>query len=105
MRWAVASCQDTTSLVTNHLKKKGLQILNYIDDFWVVAPSKVKVAAHFSTEPTLRQLGLDEAMHKASPPSQVMVWLGLQFDTNNMAITIPSAKLMVIAELVADWQC
>lgn len=31
-----------------------------------------------------------------------MVWLGLQFDTTSMTITIPHAKLTEIADLVAD---
>ena len=74
LRWAVASCQDTTTLVTNHLREKGLQILNYIVGFGGVAPSKYKAAAHFDTaKATLQQLGLDDAKHKTSPPKQVMV--------------------------------
>ena len=32
-----------------------------------------------------------------------MVWLGLQFDTTSMTITISQEKLMDIVGLVVDW--
>ena len=99
--WAAASCQDTTPLVTNHLNNRGLHILNYIDDFGGVVLSKVKAETHFNLlQTTLQQLGLVEAKNKASPPA--MIWLGLQFDTTTMTITIHKAKLTEIADLVAD---
>ena len=42
---------------------------------------------------TLENLGLKEAIHKASLPVQVMTWLGLQFDMVNITVTIPKDKL------------
>ena len=45
-------------------------------------------------------LGLQEAHLKASPLSQVMVWLGFQFDTLSMTVTLPLKKLM---DLVGTW--
>ena len=47
----------------------------------------------------LEKLGLDEAKHK-SPPSQVMVWLGLHFDTVNITVSIPYDKLVEVSALV-----
>ena len=51
----------------------------------------------------LECLELVEAKHKVCPPSQVMVWLGLRFDTINMTVSIPDGKLAEISTLVADW--
>ena len=48
LRWAVASCQDATSLVASHLNSKGLWLLNYIDDFRGVASSREEAEEHFS---------------------------------------------------------
>ena len=43
-------------------------------------------------------------MHKASPPSQLMTWLGLNFDTVKMMIIIQPAKLTEIADIITEWQ-
>ena len=70
-----------------------------------VAPTKEEATSHFTTvQATLHRLGIDEAKHKACPPAQVMIWLGLHFDTTEMTITIPPAKLTEIEALVAEWQ-
>ena len=44
------------------------------------------------------------AKHKASPPSQQMYWLGLDFDSVLMTITIPPIKMDEITNLVTKWQ-
>ena len=48
LRWAVTSCQDVTGLVAKDLSKKGLHILNYIDDFEGVAISKAEATDYFT---------------------------------------------------------
>ena len=52
---------------------------------------------------TLAELGLKEAKHKASPPAQVLVWLGLQFNTRKMTVSIPPVKLREIMDIVFVW--
>ena len=94
LRWAAASCQDTTGLVARHLTFQDMKLLNYIDDFARVAPSKAEAQRHFEElRAELMHLGLTEADHKASPLSQTMVGLGLKFNTLSMMITIPQGKL------------
>ena len=61
-------------------------------------------STHFNNIRTfLAKLGLQEAAHKDSPPSQVMVWLGLQFDTLAMTVSLPQEKLTEIQLLVHHW--
>lgn len=48
LRWAAVLCQDITSLVVKHLSKKRLDVLNYLDDFGGVDPSKAKATDHFT---------------------------------------------------------
>ena len=43
------------------------------------------------------------AEHKASSPSQVMVWLGLQFNTVAMTVSLPQDKLAEIQLLEHHW--
>ena len=100
LRCAAASCQDATSLFAKHLNNEGLCLLNYIDDFMGVAPSKGQAEAHFNkVQTTLDHLELVKAKHKVSPLPQVMKWLELRFNTINMTITIPQENLVEIATL------
>ena len=60
---------------------------------------------HFSElQNTWDELSLIKAKRKASPPSQLMRWLGLDFDTIMMTITIPPAKLTEIVDIITEWQ-
>ena len=77
--------------------------LNYIDDFGGIAGDHHTATHHFHMlQSLLLHLGLKEAAHKASPPAQVMTWLGLQFDTIEMSVTIPLEKLQDTLRLVED---
>ena len=91
-------------MVARHLSKQGLAVLNYINDFGGVATSTAIATAHFTKLwATLRHLGLTEAEHKTSPPSQDMLWLGLRFNTLDMTITMPESKMMEIHNVMAAW--
>ena len=48
LRWAASHCQDITNCVTRDLKRQGLTLLNYIDDFWGVAASRAAADQHFT---------------------------------------------------------
>ena len=75
LRWAASHCQDATNLVSRELRRWDHSLLNYIDDFGVVAPSKPEVDSHVAQlQGLLETLGLQEAHHKVSlPHSQVLV--------------------------------
>ena len=78
-----------------------MTVLSYIDDFGGVATDQ---ATHFTNlRSLLAKLGIREAVHKASPPFQVMVWLSLQFDTVAMTVSLPQDKLAEIQLLVHHW--
>ena len=95
--WAAAHCQDITSLITRALNRKGASVLSYIDDFGDIAMDQAAAGTHFNNHRALlARLGLHRAAHKASFPSQVMVWLDLQFD--NVAMTV-SLTLDTLSEI------
>ena len=99
--WAAACYHDVISLVIKQLSRQGLKLLNYIDDFWIIAGSEIEATQHFnSLHASIKCLSLQEAVHKASTPLQVM--LALKFDTVNMSITIPEEKLANM-QLIKDW--
>ena len=104
--WAVASCQDTTSLIARHLTPQGITLLNYIDDLVEVAPSKAEATAYFhkigAVWVVLAWLKLNTRL---SPQlAHQMIWLGLTwFDMVKMTITIIDLNLREINQLVVDW--
>jgi hypothetical protein len=82
-----------------------LDILVYIDDFAGVSTSRESAEQHFHTlQATLKQLGLQEAAHKASPPTQKLIWLGLEFSSVDMTVALPEDKLQATLQLVSEWQ-
>jgi len=106
LRWACCCCDRVTRLIVNELTKQGVNVLCYVDDFAGVAPCKKSATTAFSKlQALLDTAGLQEAKHKASPPTQVLVWLGIEFDTVEMTISIPHDKLTAIRDLVEDWKC
>ena len=105
LRWAASHCQDVTSLVPRDLTRKGLSILNYIDNFWGGLNSDLTTATdHFTKlQGLLAHLGLREASHKATAPATSMVWLGLLFDSMDMTVTLPPNKLTEVLDLISSW--
>ena len=104
LRWAASHCQDVTNIVAAELRRHGATLLNYIDEFGGVAVSSAIAHTHFvALQTLLGELGLQEAAHKASPPAQTLTWLGFFFDTINMTVTLPPAKLAKIFSLTRQW--
>ena len=69
-------------------------VVSYIDGYEGIATDQATAVTHFTNLRTLlAKLGLQEVAHKASPPSQVLVWLGLQLDTVDMTVSLPQDKL------------
>jgi hypothetical protein len=82
----------------------GTSTLVYIDDFAGVAASHKEAYEDFKCmQSLLHNLGLEEAKHKACPPSQRMIWLGLEFNTLDMTVSIPQDKMQEILSIVREW--
>ncbi len=76
------ACQRTMAVVAHACAKKGADLVCCIEDLSGAAPTKQIADQQFSDlQQVLADLGIEEAAHKASPPSTVMDWLGLRFDS------------------------
>ena len=89
-------------MIPREMTRKGAHLLSYIDDFGGVAADQTKVV-------TQEALGSADSpwfakgCQQTTPPFQVMVWLGLQFDTMAMTVTLPPDKLAEVQDLVHTW--
>ena len=80
-------------MVSTELRRWGLSLFNYIDDFSGVAHSRSIADSHFTQlQCLLAKLDLLEAHHKSSQPSQVMMWLGFMFGMVAMIVNLPPEK-------------
>ena len=84
----------------NSPEEKQFNVCNYSDDLGGVEQSPEQAQRSFLGLAALfEDLGLAESKPKACPPSRKMVYLGVQFDTERMEMSIPPDKL---AELKAE---
>jgi hypothetical protein len=73
--------------------KKGIILVNYIDDLILVAPDgEIRRQFHFVIQ-LLKNLNLEISDEKTVIPSKRAVCLGIEFDTDLGHISIPKTKL------------
>ena len=104
LRSAAMMMQRTSQAVSYIQKNLFFLVYPYIDDFGGAEKDKIKAEAALSSlQNTLMDLGLDEAKHKVCKPTQLMIWLGILFDTINMTMSIPKQKLQDIMKDLKGW--
>jgi len=81
-----------------------VHVEHYIDDFVVIHPQQggcndavQRMLALFA------KLGLPVAPDKIDGPAQLMVFLGVLFDTINMTLSLDADRLHAIEAMLADW--
>lgn len=83
--------------------KIGICILNYLDD---LASAEVKQYAEFAYNTLgaiLKKCGIEEAKNKSCPPSTVMTFVGVLFNTDTMTVEITPDRLEEIRLLLKQW--
>ena len=94
----------TTSAITKIHKSKGFQSEAYIDDFGGAEKHRTDAKSALTTlQDLFLELGMVQADNKVCEPSQVMTWLGIEFNTIAMTMTLPEKKLLEVVECVREW--
>ena len=95
----------TTSAITYIHKRRGYESIAYIDDFEGAERDRETATRALGTlQGIFEQLGVAEAIEKVCEPTQVLTWLGIEFNTVDMTMSLPSKKLQEVAECVARWE-
>ncbi|CAC5416547.1 unnamed protein product [Mytilus coruscus] len=103
LRSSAHICQIVTSSVVYMMKQSGYLLLNYLDDF---ARAEKSEDANFVFDLLGRLLdscGLEESVEKASSPSTVMTFLGVEFNTSELTISVTTERVEEILLLVKTW--
>ena len=103
MRSSSQICQRVTNAVSFIMFQLGVQILNYLDD---LAGAENRDRAHFAYSclgAVLQKCGFRESVDKAVPPSEIMVFLGVLFNTITMTLEVTPERVREILDLVQIW--
>ena len=105
--------QRVTDALAWILRRLGLEsgdgklfnVCNYVDDIGGVEGKKSRASEAFNALGNLLiDLGLDESTKKAEPPATVITYLGVQFDSTKMEMSVPPEKLAEIKEEIRRWE-
>ena len=84
--------------------EKPYHCLNYCDDLGGVERSLERALESFrKLGLLLHDLGLKESPKKAEAPSKKMIYLGIEFDTSAMIMSVPAEKLADLKEEIQRW--
>ena len=79
-------------ILMEHFKVPSIKLL---DDFLFLAPTERQCRkALFTFQQVCQQLNIPIAAHKTTPPSQSIVFLGIELDSLNMQARLPQEKIM-----------
>lgn len=81
----------------------GIAILNYLDDLAGAERKENAKFAFFCLGEILKKCGFEESAEKAFPPSEIMSFLGILFNTLTMTIEITTERLQEIRKLIQLW--
>ena len=106
--WAAVLCnvhaEDAEAICYMH-GQAGYCSRPYLDDFGGAEPSRERaLQALTALQGIMRDLGVQEALHKVNPPMQRLIWLGILYDTIRMRMSIPQEKMEEIMTVLNSWE-
>jgi hypothetical protein len=81
----------------------GVCILNYLDDLAGVEKPEHAEFCYSTLTKVLELFCFREASEKCCPPSTIMNFLGILFNTDKMTMEITPERLVEICKLVNSW--
>lgn len=103
LRSAANICQRTTNAISYIMLQIGIAILNYLDDLAGAERKENAKFAFFCFGEILKKCVFEESAEKAFPPSEIMSFLGILFNTLTMTIEITTERLQEIRKLIQLW--
>ena len=97
-------CQATTNTITYITRNLGNKEVNYLDDFGGADTIEEVFLSFKRLKQVLEKAGLKEAEQKAVPPSEIVTFLGILFNTITLTLTITPERLQEIKELLRKWE-
>lgn len=96
-------CQRFSNAISFILFKIGIYILNYLDDLASAETPDHADFAYGTLRSILEKCGIEEAKSKACPPSTIMTFIGVLFNTKTMTIEVTPDRLIELKLLLRQW--
>ena len=95
-----------TEFVVRCLDRRGVhKVFGYLDDFLVIGDAEIECKQSMSMLINLLlQLGFFISWKKVVPPTQKVVYLGVELDSLDRKLRLPERKLDKLIELVTDFE-
>ena len=95
--------QRTSDAVRYIMRRRGFDIINYIDDFLGFGTRSTAQASFKALYKIMQELGLTISEKKLVHPSTQAVCLGVLIDTVQGTVSIPKDKLEQVKTVVNEW--
>jgi len=94
-----------TQSVRRMMKRRGFDmIIVYLDDFLIIGKTYSEcLQAYLLLMELLQELGFQISQHKLVPPSQCIIFLGVEIDSRSKTVSLPTAKLPEFRSLLAEF--
>ena len=103
LRSAAIACQRPASAVSWISRQQGRSLFNYLDDFIGVSSSGTATNDFQSLGDLLTSLGLQDSSENSCSSSPVMIYFGVELDTNNFTLSVSTERLCEIKTLLDRW--
>ena len=104
LRTAAQACQRTTNALAYILHQQGVKIVNYVDDIACAAPTELEAReAGQLIDSTVKLAGLELADKKSVEATQIMTFLGIQFNSKTMTMEVTQERLQEIQLELEKW--
>ncbi len=105
---AAKSCsifQRISNSVCRMMGRRGYTVVSYLDDYLVISHSEMECwEAYNELLRLLQDLGFAIQWSKAIPPTQKLVYLGIEIDTRSRTLSLPQNKLQDLRSLLCEWR-
>ncbi|MEW8546060.1 MAG: reverse transcriptase domain-containing protein [Candidatus Thiodiazotropha sp.] len=103
LRSAAYICQRVSNAIAFIMFKIGILVLNYLDDLASAEKREVADFAYNTLGEILDKCGIEESKSKSCPPSTIMTFIGILFNTEKMTIEVTPERLIEIKILLSRW--
>ena len=105
LRSSAMCMQRTAEAIVYIHGLRGFYSKAYLDDFGGAERDQPRAHRALTTlQDIMASLGVVEAKHKVHEPAQIMIWLGILYDTCRMTMSIPAPKMEEVLGILKDWE-
>ena len=103
LRSSAMCCQRITNAIRNIYQQFGFDLVPCLDDLATAETPERSLEAFKKMAEILELAELEASIPKAHSPSTQMVFLGIQFDSMNLTLSVPIQRVQETLNLLDQW--